>query len=91
MKQVIEAGRNYSPQEMQEQETYYWVVTLYAGDPSNNGIVIGSYRQLVTKKEERATDLAEQWLNEGRILPDGRELFVEVEQMVVKSSVVYVK
>ena len=90
MKQVITKGRNYSPQEVQDQEPYYWVVTLWAGDPNGTAIGVQGYRQLVTKKEERAFELAEEWLNEVQ-LSDGRQLFVNIEQMAVTSSVVYVK
>lgn len=90
MKQIIEAGRNYSPQEMKKQEAYYWIVSLWAGNPKGFAVNVGSYRQLVTKKQERAFELAEQWLNEVR-LSDDRQLFVRVEQMAVASSVVYVK
>jgi len=91
MKQVFHARRNYSPQEVQNQEPYYWIVSLYAGDPNGFGVMVGCYRDLVSKKEERALELAAKWLNEGRILSDDRELFVRIEQVAVTSSVVYVK
>ena len=94
MRKVTEAGRDYSPQEVQDQESYYWIVSLWAGNP--NGAAVGVqddkrvYRELITKKYERATELANQWLSE-LSLSDGRQLFVVIEEMAVKSSVVYVK
>jgi hypothetical protein len=96
MKTITAMERVNSPQEMADQETYYWVVSLWAGNPES-GVAIGvkneeglPYRELVTKKYERALELAEYWLNNGK-LSDDRQIFVTIEEMAVKSSVVYVK
>jgi ribosomal protein S16 len=78
----------------EDQEPYYWVVSLWAGHPEDDddiAVLVGSLRQLVTKKHERATELANEWLNQGTRLSDDRELFVRIEQMAVVSSTVYVK
>ena len=94
MIKMIKTPRNYSPQEVQDQEPYYWVVSLWAGHPEDDddvAILFGSFRQLVTKKHERATELANEWLNQGTRLSDGRQLFANIEQMAVVSSTVYVK
>jgi hypothetical protein len=95
MIKMINTPRNYSPQEVQDQEEYYWVVSLWAGHPEDedddNAILFGSYRELVTKKHERAIELADKWLNQGTRLSDGRQLFANIQTMKVTSSVVYVK
>jgi len=94
MIKMINTPRNYSPQEVQDQEEYYWVVSLWVGHPEDDddiSILFGSYRELVTKKHERAIELADKWLNQGTRLSDGRQLFARIETMKVTSSVVYVK
>lgn len=92
MKEVIEQGRNYSPQEVQDQESWYWVVSLWAGEPGK-GWAIGvkdvdgkPCRELVTKNYERALAVAEGWLERG--VGQG---FVNIEQVAVRSLEVYIK
>jgi hypothetical protein len=96
MKTINSSERVNSPQEMADEETYYWIVTLLAGNAeTGQGITVKNekglpYIELVTKKYERVVELTEYWLNNGR-LSDDRQLFVKVEEMAVKSSVICVK
>jgi len=93
MKEIIKRRRNYSPQEVQDQEPYYWVVSLWAGDPEDGSAWLGvkdadgkPCRELPTKNYERATARAEYWLERG-----AGQYFVHIEQVVVRSLEVWVK
>ena len=66
---------NENPDEMSEENTYFWIVSLVAGDPEEGGFV--AEQRLVTKKWERVEALVDHWQE----FIDSGEYYAQVQAM----------